>query len=455
VITQRRATARPNPYLNGVFAPVAEETTAFDLPVTGTLPPELEGRVLLIGPNPIAAPDPRRYSWFLGDGMVHGVRLRAGRAEWYRNRWIRSKKVARVLGGPRTPTPRRALMDTVNTSVIELDGTTLALVEGGCLPVELTRELETVAYTDLGGTLPSGFTAHPKADPVTGELHAAAYFHGRSYVQYIVIGKDGRARKVERIDLPGGTPMMHEISLTERYVVLYDLPLRFSWSAAVRRRMPYAWNRDYPARFGVLPREGCARDIRWFETDPCFIFHTFNAYEDGDAIVLDAVRYESVFADPASYPDTGALPELWRYRIDLVDGRVGRRQIDDRKVEMPRVDDRRIGRAHRYGYCLELDAADDAGTPPFALIKYDLTAGTSEVRRFGPGSAPGEPLFVPRDHAAAEDDGWVLSYVYDAQRGASDLVVLHAQEMTGTPLATVHLPCRVPLGFHGNYLPDR
>jgi carotenoid cleavage dioxygenase len=453
VFTQRRASAPPNPFLNGAFAPVAEETTTFDVPVTGVLPPELNGRLLLIGPNPITPPDPRKYSWFLGDGMVHGVQLREGRAEWYRNRWIRSRKVARALGERRTPTPRASLLDTVNTSVIELDGTTMALVEGGCLPVGLTRELETIAYTDLDGSLPSGFTAHPKADPVTGEMHAAAYFHGRPYVQYIVIGKDGRARKVERIDLTGGTPLMHDISLTERHVVLYDLPLRFSWKAAVRWRMPYQWNPDFPARFGVLPREGTARDIRWFEIEPCFIFHTFNAYEEGDAIVLDAVRYESVFADPASYPHTGALPEVWRYRIDLAGGRVTQRQLDSRKVEMPRVDDRRLGQRHRYGYSLELDP-ESAGTPPCGLLKYDLFTDTAEARRFGAGSAPSEPVFVPRDHAAAEDDGWVLSYVYNAERGATDLVVLHAQDMTGPAQATVHLPCRVPLGFHGNFLPD-
>ena len=160
-----------NTFLDANFAPVHEEVTAHDLAVTGTIPPELEGRLLRIGPNPKAAPDPATYHWFTGDGMVHGIRLRDGRAEWYRNRWV---------GGG----------EVVNTHVIGLDSRTFALVEAGNTPVELTDELETVCHTDLDGTLPNGFTAHPKRDPQTGELFAMNYFWGLDHVQYVVVATD-------------------------------------------------------------------------------------------------------------------------------------------------------------------------------------------------------------------------------------------------------------------------
>ena len=92
-----------NRYLEGAYAPVHEELTAHDLPVTGTLPPELDGRYLRNGPNPFADPDPASYHWFTGDGMVHGLRLRDGKAEWYRNRWIRSTAVSAALGEEPVP----------------------------------------------------------------------------------------------------------------------------------------------------------------------------------------------------------------------------------------------------------------------------------------------------------------------------------------------------------------
>ena len=166
----------PSRFLQGSFAPVTEETTAFDLPVTGTLPAGLTGRYLRNGPNPLGLDDPN-YHWFLGAGMVHGVRLRDGRAEWYRNRWVRSKAVARQRGEQWPGGPVHENTDfAANTHVISHAGRTLATVEAGPLPYELTYELDTAGPCDFGGTLPGGFAAHTKLDRRTGELHAIAYF---------------------------------------------------------------------------------------------------------------------------------------------------------------------------------------------------------------------------------------------------------------------------------------
>ena len=239
-----------NVYLNGDFAPVLVEQTITDLEVAGQLPVDLAGRYLRNGPNPVSPPDPATYHWFLGDGMVHGIRIADGRAQWYRNRWVRSEMVAKALGEPVRPGPVHADMDFgPNTNLIGHAGRTWALVEAGARPYELTYDLDTVGPSDFGGTLPGGYTAHPKRDPATGELHAVSYFWGwGNRVQYSVVGTDGRVRRV--VDVEVGAPIMvHDLSLTARYAVIYDLPVVFSMEALSEGAMlPYRWAPGYPAR---------------------------------------------------------------------------------------------------------------------------------------------------------------------------------------------------------------
>jgi carotenoid cleavage dioxygenase-like enzyme len=444
-------TAITSPWTRGPKAPVAEEVTAFELEVSGTLPPELDGRLLRNGPNPIGAVDPATYHWFGGEGMVHGLRLRDGRAAWYRNRWVRSPEVATALGEepPPSPFPDDVRIFAANTNVISHGGRTLALVEAGAPPIELTEELETVGPTDLGGTLEHPFSAHPKLDPATGELHVAAYFWAwGNRVRYMVVGADGRVRHSTDLECAGG-PMMHDLSITESRVVLYDLPCVFSMEAAMAgARLPYRWSSTYQARIGVLPLGGTSDQVTWIDIDPCYVFHTVNAYDEGDRIVVDLVRWASMFNTELNGPDEGT-PTLERWTIDTGGGTVTTDEIEDRGQEFPRVDERLIGRRHRYGYTVE---AGPQATPGGAL-RHDLVAGSAERHDYGPGRSTGELVFVPRDGVAAEDDGWLLSVVDDPEMGRSDVVVLDASDFGGHPVATVHLPVRVPLGFHGNWVP--
>src|SRR5437870_64171 len=222
-----------NRYLAGNYGPVRDELTATDLPVTGALPDFLDGRYLRNGPNPVVEPDPSTYHWFTGTGMVHGVRLEGGRAHWYRNRFVRGDSVADAKGLPRLPGPRHAFGEGgPNTNVIGHAGRTWALVEAGTTPTELSYELESVAFSDFDGTLPGGFTAHPKRDPVTGELHAIAYYWEWPYIEYLRVGTDGTVNKVVDIPVPGG-PMVHDTAITESQVVLFDLPVTFDLDAAM------------------------------------------------------------------------------------------------------------------------------------------------------------------------------------------------------------------------------
>ncbi len=482
-------TSQRNRYLEGGFAPVAEEVTVTELSVTGSLPDQLDGRYLRNGPNPIGDVDPARYHWFLGTGMVHGVRLRDGQAEWYRNRWVRSGEVADALGEERRPGPVHAGFDFAsNTNVIGHAGRTFAIVEAGPRPYELTDELDTIGPCDFDGTLPGGYTAHPHVDPATGELHALSYFFGwGKHVQYSVTGLDGRVRRTVDIDV-GGSPMMHDFSLTADHIVLYDLPVTFDVASAAgaapralrrpvtalmsrvigRRRIPealttamlrqpgsaafpYAWDEDRPARVGVMPRNGGSADVEWFEVEPCYVYHPMNAYEDSDdRIVLDVIRHPRMFATDRQGPNEGT-PTLDRWTIDRRAGKVLEERVDDRGQEFPRIDERLTGRRHRFGYAPAVGsaAADlDAGD---TLLKHDMAAGTTEARSFGPGAGVGEFVFVPRSADSAEDDGFLMGFVHHRGEDRTDLTVLDAGSLEA--VAAVHLPVRVPAGFHGNWVP--
>ena len=434
------------------YRPVADEVSVFDLEVAGVLPAELDGTLLRIGPNPLGGPDPARRHALAGDAMVHGVRIRSGRAEWYRNRWIRTDRICRALGGLPTPGPRRGLSDNANDNILRHAGRTLALGDGGVLPVELCPELSTVARSDLDETLPDGLCAHPQADPVTGELYAVAYQPGRSHVQYLTIDVAGRVRRCEPIEL-GHTPMMHAFSLTDRHSVLYDLPVVYSPAAAAAgSRVPYAWDDSLGARLGVLPRERPGAAVRWLDVEPCYVFHPVNAYETGDRIVVDVVRHDRVF-DADRLSPAESRPSLWRWTLDPVRGGVRARQLDDAVVEFPRMDDRFKGTPHRYCFAVSMRPGSCGVLAGPALVRHDAATGATEHHRFGPGRQTGEPAFIPRAPDAPEADGWLLSFVYDAADDRSSLMVLDTADFTGPPVAEIRLPVRVPHGLHAGWIP--
>jgi carotenoid cleavage dioxygenase-like enzyme len=452
----------PNRFQQGSFAPVTDEVTAFDLPVTGQIPAGLSGRYLRNGPNPIGLDDPN-YHWFLGAGMVHGVRLRDGKAEWYRNRWVRSRAVAAALGEEWPSGPVHENMDfAANTHIIRHGGRTLATVEAGALPYQLSDELDTIGPCDFGGTLPGGFAAHTKVDHASGELHAIAYFWAWDHVQHVVVDAAGQVVRTTDIPVPDG-PMMHDFALTQRYVVLLDLPMTFSLGAAsAGRELPYVWNPDHQARVGLLPRDGSA-PVSWIPVEPCWVFHCLNAYDDDRGrVVVDLCQYSQSFDVSTLWAAHGPVT-LDRWTIDAAARTVRRERLDDRGQEFPRVDERVISRPHRYGYSAvtgeltrAITAAGDFPDDAFAnaLIRHDLEQGTAEVREFGRDATVGEAVFAPAAPDAAEDDGYLLAYVHDPERGATDLVILATQDFTGEPVARVQLPARVPLGFHGSWIAD-
>ena len=255
----------------------------------------------------------------------------------------------------------------------------------------------------------------------------------------------------------GGPVSVHDTAITQRHVVLLDLPVTFSMDAAASgARFPYRWEEGYHSRVGLLTRDGDSTDVVWHDIEPCYVFHPVNAFDepDGDGIVLDVVRHPSMFRTQLPGPAEGT-PTLERWHVDGRGGVVKEERLDERGQEFPRVDERRVGLAHRYTYAVSVGAVGDIVGTESTLLRHDLECGTTKARRFGRGASVGEAVFVPSHDAAAEDDGWVLTLVHEPELGTSALYVLNAADLDGEAQAVVHLPVRVPAGFHGNWVPDR
>ncbi len=449
----KAAPAAPHPFLTGIHTPMTTEGQLTDLKVQGSIPPELDGRYLRIGPNPVKAPNAGVYHWFTGDGMVHGVRLQGGRALWYRNQWIRSKAVSAALGEPAAPGPRHNGTDTVNTNVMGIAGKTWGLVEAGGYPVELNDDLQTVSHNPFEGSLKGSFSAHPHRDPATGEMHAICYEGtDQTTLRHVVVGQDGKVRREEPIAVKHG-PSVHDCMITKNYVLVLDLPVTFSVKILLAGHpFPYSWNPEHRARVGLLPREGRGEDIIWCEVAPCYAFHPCNAYETADGkVIMDIAVHDTMFAQSTQGPDSKTVT-FERWTIDPHTQQVARKVTDAQPQEFPRCDERRLGQPYRYAYTMPLSHAGEEFVSETHVIKHDLQLGTRQVHEFGPNRFPGEFCFVPKNASAAEDEGWLLGLVINMTNQTTDLVILNAQDFSGPAQAVVTIPHRVPPGFHGNWV---
>jgi len=432
----------------GNYAPVGE-SLAENLKVIGALPPELNGLYLRNGPNSATGDTAH---WFLGDGMVHGVRLSAGSALWYRARFIQTESFKEgksgASGGPPTLTGHQA-----NTSVVHHAGRLLCLEEVG-LPYEIRAEdLSTVGPWDYSGALTDAMTAHPKIDPATGEMLFFGYGILTPTAAYHAVDSSGMLTKSETIELPAPV-MMHDFQITPTHVVFLDLPVLFDLELALEGdSLPYLWDASNGARIGVMPRSGTAADVEWFEIEPCYVFHTFNAFHDPadpGRIFLDCVRYPDMWVgDPTNF---NTSPQLWRYSMKLGTGSVGVEVLDDHRIEMPRVDLRRQGQPYRYGWAnLFAEPEDGAIRQTNTLVKLDHQTGSVREIAAPDGMHLDEVTFVPAAAAAGEDEGWLICYGYRSETDRSQLLVLDAQDLD--LVARVELPTRVPHGFHGIWVP--
>jgi carotenoid cleavage dioxygenase-like enzyme len=448
-----------NPFLAGNYAPVRSEDD-FALNVTGEIPAGLNGAFYRTGPNPQFAPR-GAYHWFTGDGMIHGFFIEDGKAR-YRNRWVRTPKwqaenaAGRALygsfGQPAEPDAPATDGGVANTNILPHAGRLYALEEAH-EPYDIDPQtLETGAYGKTGGR----FTAHPKIDPVTGEMVWFAYSAGpgpfNNRIDYGVTDATGKVVRRDRFEAPYSS-MIHDFMVTERHVLFPVLPLTGDLERMMRGGAPFAWEPDKGAFLGVMDRNASVDTMRWFEAPVAYVFHPMNAWEEGSKIHCEVMEYPHAPLFPAA--DGRELEEepavLVRWTVDLADATnvVKRTQLDDMPGEFPRLDERRTGLPYRHGYFAAYRNRDRTRFDSVAHI--DLATGKKAVCGFGEGDVPGEPVFVPRSANAPEGDGWLLSVVYRAASDTSDLVVLDATDIGTGPVATIHVPRRVPFGFHGNW----
>jgi carotenoid cleavage dioxygenase-like enzyme len=352
------------------------------------------------------------------------------------------------------------LTDNANVNLTRLGDEYLAMTETP-IPVQFDPEtLETLGHDE--GAAPFGqlTTAHPHHDPERGELlNFAAHLGRRS--EYRVYARRSRAEGRTLATMPVREPSyMHSFALTPRYAILLENPLvvnplklLLSGRAFIHN---YVWKPERGVRIHAFDRETGALRRSW-TADPFFVFHTINAYEDGDELVVDLCAHRDASIIDLLNLDglragTNAPQHPTPLRLTLpltgaAGGRAAARPLagDDLDLELPRIAYRRCnGRAYRYVY------GASSGDAPFLkrLVKLDVTDGTSLVWD-EPSAWAGEPVFVPRPGGEREDDGVILSVVLDAAAGRSFLLILDARSFT--EVARAEAPHHIPFGFHGQF----
>jgi carotenoid cleavage dioxygenase len=456
------------------LAPVHEEHEGLPAAlVAGELPAEVCGTLMRIGPNPrFAPPVPSEHHWFLGDGMIHALRLQEGRCT-YSNRWIRTRKWiaedeagrALVSGWGYRPIeggPAIAHDGTANTNLVRTGRGLWALQESSPPILIGEADLSTGGQETFDGRLAMPFTAHPKQDAQSGGWVGHGVQIGgfaSQLAHHCEIDAAGCLIRLDRYELPCAA-YVHDFLVTQRHVILPLSPL-VADRASARRGQPYVWHGDRPSMVGVFTREDGPSGIRWIEAPAFYVFHVFNAYDDGGgSIVADVLEYSR----PPLFPDpTGRVPTtdeinsaVTRWRIDLTGhGSLSRERVCDSpafSLEFPVIDGRRGTVEHRVGYFV---GREDGDRPGFnTLCRVDFRSGSATARRYGPHDMLSEPIFVPRSAEAPADDGWLAFLVFRAATGASELHLQDANDLDGEPRAVFALPRRVPQGFHGCWLPD-
>ncbi len=459
------ATQTDNPFLQANFGPWSEEGCYADLRViSGKIPVELNGVLYRNGPNP-QFPENDKH-WFQGDGMIHAISLHGGKAD-YQNRWVRTDrfKLERQVGRPLfgnfmnpnncDPLAKEISGNTANTHIISHGGRLLALQET-TYPTEINpHNLHTLGEYNYAGQVPA-MSAHPHFDRATGEMLSYNYTPFSNAVSFYVFDKNGRVTTTQTIQVPFSS-LLHDFAITTNHVIFPILPLTFNMERAYQGKPVLMWEPEQGSHFGIMPRNGAAEDLIWFELEPFYVYHFMNAYEDKGCIILDGMRApkSGLFPDDSGViiPSTESESRLTRWVFNLRQRSVSEFQLDDTVAEFPRFDERFTGVAYRHGFAVgSIEEQSRRLDIPCALVHYDLQAETTTIRRLGAGNTPSEPVFVPKHMSSKEGEGYLLSVIYDAAKDSSVLLVLDALHIDQDPIAIVELPHRIPNGFHGSWV---
>jgi carotenoid cleavage dioxygenase len=467
-----------HPYRTGPWRPQTTEWDADDLTaVDGEIPRDLDGIYLRNTENPLH-PALKAYHPFDGDGMLHMVGFRDGKA-FYRNRFVRTDGflAENEAGEPLWPGlaepvqlakrehgwgARTRMKDASSTDVIVHRGVALtSFYQCGDLYRVNPYSGEALGKESWNGRFPTdwGVSAHPKVDSKTGELLFFSYSKRDPYMRYGVV--DENSELVHYVDIPlPGPRLPHDMAFTENYVILNDFPL--FWDPALLEHdvhLPRLYP-DLPSRFAILPRRGGTADIRWFEADPTFVLHFVNAYEDGDEIVLDGF-----FEGDPSPVDIGGSKwdklfrflaldrlqsRLHRWRFNLATGTVREERLSESITEFGTINPDYAAGDYRYAYA----ATGKPGWFLFdGLVKHDLRAGTQQGFRFGDGVYGSETAMAPRVGATGEDDGYLVTLTTDMNTETSYCVIFDATRIADGPVCKLQLPERISSGTHSTWAP--
>lgn len=341
---------------------------------------------------------------------------------------------------------------TANTSVVHHAGKVFALQEGS-KPVVVN-----MPHLTTEGALKEskGFTAHPKACPVTGELMWFNY-GSPAGLTYGVWDRDGRPVHETVVQLPHNV-MVHDIAVTRHYTVILDCPLILTPNL-LKGQGPVHLDNDVPMRLGVFPRHGNGKDVEWYEVPGPgkMCFHVMNAYEhnSGEIVVIGCAQPKVSIGD--MNVQHAQKERLTEWRIDPQTRLVNERVLSEMPCDFPRVNERFMGQPFRFGYAAAFDPDNRHGTVPRfnRITKHDVRSAETFVWEGSVGVCVGEPIFVPRVGASLgdEDDGYVLVYARDETRRSSEVFIFDAQDFGNAPLCRVQLPRRVPYGFHVAWVP--
>lgn len=459
-----------NPYVSDILhSPTDKEIVVDELTVLeGEVPTDFNGAYVRNGPNSMYPPIGRHH-WFDGDGMLHAVYIKDGKVG-YRNRYIETKGLqhekkagkAQWVGLMENPSQNpkfERLKNTSNTDIVFHNNNLITLwyVSGEPYRID-AKTLETIGIEDFGGQLKNNISAHAKVDEHTGEFIFFDYGNTYPYMMYGVVSADGKSVHSVPIELPGPR-LPHDMWISENYSILMDLPFFNDPEALKNGRYKVKYFDELPSRFGVIPRYGDSKDIRWFEADPCYIYHSINAWEEGDELVLIASRTTT----PIPPVKEGASKiekmvqllynefTLYYWRLNLKTGRVKEGALDDMNTEFPIINLDYLGRKGRYSYNVYMDNSYTTLTFK-GLVKYDTWTGKSQKYMFGDQRFGNEAAFAPRINAKSEDDGYVVTYVYDKEKDQSELIIIDAQNFELGPIARVGIPQRIPMGFHATWV---
>ncbi|WP_156472039.1 carotenoid oxygenase family protein [Sphingorhabdus sp. M41] len=474
-VDQVKVTLEPNdhPYRNGAWTPVFEELATDDLEIIGTIPADIDGLYIRNTENPVHD-SIGRYHPFDGDGMIHTIRLKDGKAT-YRNRFVRTEgfEAEQEEGGPlwvgimgKPDESKRpgwgahgSVKDSSSTDVVVHAGTILSTFyqcgEGYRLDPETLETLGTADWVPE-----DGISAHPKVDEATGELLFFNYSTKTPYLHYGVVGPDNKLKHFIPIPLPGPR-LPHDMAFTENYAIFNDCPLYWKPELIERNLYIPAYHPDEPTRFGIIPRMGQPEDIKWFEAKPTYVLHWSNAYEEGDEVVLDGYFQNEPVPPPltdfpSGYESMGASidlhsfkPELHRWRFNMKTGETREETLfDDYPVEFGMINQQIAGQPFRYVYSV-------TGEPGWflfnGLTKHDLKTGEAEHLSFGEQRFGSEAPFIPRANAQSEDDGYLISFITDMGQDRSECIIIDAQDLAAGPVCTIILPHRISSGTHATW----